>query len=98
MRMITAAMAHTTAPDAPLGTFGSPDGSAKVIADVAAIHDLIAVEHPGLPVIVFGHSMGGLIALNFVLQTFRAGAGRGDLERELFGGCGRPPRAGDPRL
>ena len=58
----------TTAPDAPLGTFGSPDGSAKVIADVAAIHDLIAVEHPGLPVIVFGHSMGGLIALNFVLR------------------------------
>ena len=45
-----------------------PDGAAKVIADVAAIHDLIAGEHPGLPVIVFGHSMGGLIALNFVLR------------------------------
>ena len=39
-----------------------------MIADVAAIHDLIAGEHPGLPVIVFGHSMGGLIALNFVLR------------------------------
>ena len=49
----------TTAPDAPLGMFGNPDGGAKVIADVAAIHDLIAREHPGLPVIVFGHSMGG---------------------------------------
>jgi alpha-beta hydrolase superfamily lysophospholipase len=58
----------TTAPDAPLGTFGRPDGGAKVIADVASIHDLIADEHPGLPVIIFGHSMGGLIALNFVLQ------------------------------
>jgi alpha-beta hydrolase superfamily lysophospholipase len=58
----------TTAPDAPLGTFGSPDGSAKVIADVEAIHDLVAAEHPGLPVLVFGHSMGGLIALNFVLR------------------------------
>jgi len=56
----------TTAPDAPPRQFGSPDGGAKVIADVAAIHDLIAKEHPGLPVIVFGHSMGGFIALNFV--------------------------------
>jgi alpha-beta hydrolase superfamily lysophospholipase len=58
----------TKAPDAPLGTFGNEDGAAKVIADVAAVHDLIAQKHPGLPVIIFGHSMGGLIALNFVLR------------------------------
>lgn len=58
----------TTAPDAPLGRFGTPSGQDKVIADVAAIHGLIRAEHPGLPVIVFGHSMGGLIALNFLLR------------------------------
>jgi alpha-beta hydrolase superfamily lysophospholipase len=29
---------------------------------------LIRREHPGLPVIVFGHSMGGLIALNYLLR------------------------------
>ena len=58
----------TTAPDAPKGIFGRLDGAAKVIADVAAIHDLIAVEQQDLPVIVFGHSMGGLIAMNFVLK------------------------------
>lgn len=58
----------TMAADAPLGRFAGNDGTAKVIADVAAVHDLIASEHPGLPVIVFGHSMGGLIALNFVLR------------------------------
>jgi alpha-beta hydrolase superfamily lysophospholipase len=58
----------TTAPDVSRGMFGRPDGGAKVIADVAAVHDLIAKEHPGLPVIVFGHSMGGLITLNFVLR------------------------------
>ncbi|WP_245461581.1 alpha/beta hydrolase, partial [Mesorhizobium sp. M6A.T.Ce.TU.002.03.1.1] len=57
----------TKAPDAPLGQFAQSDGGAKVIADVAAVHDLIAGEHPGLPVIVFGHSMGGLVALNFML-------------------------------
>lgn len=58
----------TTAPDAPPGRFGTPSGRDKIIADVAAIHDLIRAEHPGLPVIVFGHSMGGLIALNYVLR------------------------------
>ncbi|RUU28497.1 alpha/beta hydrolase [Mesorhizobium sp. M6A.T.Ce.TU.016.01.1.1] len=58
----------TKAPDAPLGQFAQSDGGAKVIADVAAVHDLIADDHPGLPVIVFGHSMGGLVALTFMLH------------------------------
>jgi len=58
----------TTAPDAPKGRFAGNDGLDVVVADVAAIHDHIAGQHPGLPVIIFGHSMGGLIALNFVLR------------------------------
>ena len=57
----------TRAPDAPACIFGK-DGVNQVIADVAAVHDRIARDHPDLPVIVFGHSMGGLIALNFVLR------------------------------
>ncbi|MBN9234770.1 MULTISPECIES: alpha/beta fold hydrolase [Phyllobacteriaceae] len=57
---------HTTAPDAPPGKFGDTDGGGKVITDVLAVHELIATEHDGLPVIAFGHSMGGLIALNFI--------------------------------
>lgn len=59
---------HTKAPDAPASMFAAKDGAAKVIADVGAVHDLIAKEHPGLPVILFGHSMGGLIAMNFLLR------------------------------
>jgi len=59
---------HTTAGDAPLGRFGTPQGRDKVLADVEAVHGLIAKQHPGLPVILFGHSMGGLIALNFLLR------------------------------
>ncbi|KQZ81350.1 lysophospholipase [Mesorhizobium sp. Root157] len=58
----------TRAPDAPQGRFGERDGGAKVLADVAVVHELIAKNHAGVPVIVFGHSMGGLIALNFVLR------------------------------
>jgi alpha-beta hydrolase superfamily lysophospholipase len=58
----------TTAPDAPKGRFAGKNGFDIVVADIAAIHDHIAGKHPGLPVVVFGHSMGGLIALNFVLR------------------------------
>ncbi|GLQ78666.1 lysophospholipase [Mesorhizobium huakuii] len=58
----------TKASDAPLGKFADRDGPAKVIADVDAIHDLIASECPGLPVILFGHSMGASVALNYLLN------------------------------
>ncbi len=54
----------TTAPDAPMARFAVRDGVRKVIDDVGAMRDLAAAAHPGLPVILFGHSMGGLIALN----------------------------------
>lgn len=64
----------TTAPDAPRGSFGR-EGTEKVLGDVAAVHDRIAEEHAGLPVIVFGHSMGGLIALNFVTRFPERAAG-----------------------
>jgi alpha-beta hydrolase superfamily lysophospholipase len=58
----------TTAPDAPPRVFSMRDGSSKVIADCVAVHDMIGERHPGLPVIAFGHSMGALICLNFVLR------------------------------
>lgn len=59
---------ETVAADAPRGRFASHGGTDAVIADVLAVHDRIGVDHPGLPVAVFGHSMGGLIALNFVMR------------------------------
>lgn len=58
----------TTAPDAPPRMFARADGAEKVIVDIGAIHNLIAERHPDLPVIIFGHSMGGLLALNYVLR------------------------------
>lgn len=57
---------HTKAPDAPRGHFGTDPAADKVLADIDAVHDHIAEAHPGLPVILFGHSMGGLIALNYL--------------------------------
>lgn len=56
----------TTAPDAPLGRFAAKGGGANIVADAIAVRDMAADRHPGLPVINFGHSMGGMIALRTV--------------------------------
>ena len=53
---------RTKAPDAPLGRFAQRDGEAKVLADLAAVREHARAARPGLPVILFGHSMGGMIA------------------------------------
>ncbi|MGE6740707.1 alpha/beta hydrolase [Allorhizobium pseudoryzae] len=58
----------TTAPDAVQGRFAQADGVDTVIADVKAVTDYAIAAHPGLPVLLFGHSMGGLIALNTALS------------------------------
>ncbi len=55
---------RTKADDAPLGRFAWKDGVAKVISDVLAMRTMVCERHPGLPIILLGHSMGGLIALN----------------------------------
>lgn len=54
----------TKAADAPLGRYAHRKGIDKVLSDVRAMRDMAAANHPGLPIILFGHSMGGLIALN----------------------------------
>lgn len=53
---------YTTAPDAPPGRFAARDGEARLLADLACIRRRAEADHPGLPVILFGHSMGGMIA------------------------------------
>lgn len=59
---------YTAAPYSMRGMFGATDGVAHLMADIAAIHGLIGEEHPGLPIVAFGHSMGGIVALNYVLR------------------------------
>lgn len=70
-----AAIAHdhrghgfTAASDGPPRMFARKDGAAKVVDDVAAVHAHAAGVWPGVPRILFGHSMGGLIGLNCVLR------------------------------
>lgn len=59
---------RTKADDAPIGRFAWKDGVQKVMTDVMAMRTMVGERHPGLPVILFGHSMGGLIALNTVVS------------------------------
>jgi alpha-beta hydrolase superfamily lysophospholipase len=59
---------RTIAPDAPRGRFAASGGVEKVLGDIEAVHGLIATEHPDLPLIIFGHSMGGIVSLNSVLR------------------------------
>ncbi len=67
---------YTKAPDAPLGRFGGGRQSADlVLRDVEAVHERIRRDHPGLPIILFGHSMGGLIGLNAVMRLHARLAG-----------------------
>lgn len=55
---------ETTASDAPIGRFARRNGVGLVLEDVKAMRDMAANAHAGLPILLFGHSMGGLIALN----------------------------------
>lgn len=65
----------TTAPDAPFGSFGGRGGFAKVIEDVHAVNRHIRENHAGVPIVVFGHSMGAIIAFNYVLDRHESVAG-----------------------
>jgi len=53
---------HTTAPDAPRGRFAWRKGEARLLEDLAAVRAQARADNPQLPVILFGHSMGGIIA------------------------------------
>ncbi|MFD1199440.1 alpha/beta fold hydrolase [Brucella gallinifaecis] len=55
--------AHT-----PKGIFALKDGDRAAIGDVLSLNRHIHATHPDLPVVLFGHSMGGLIALNYTFK------------------------------
>jgi alpha-beta hydrolase superfamily lysophospholipase len=62
----------TAASKADLGHFADSDGWEKVIADVHALREHIGASHSSLPHVLFGHSMGSIIVLDY-LTRFAAG-------------------------
>lgn len=57
----------TTAPDAPRGVFAGRDGWSRVVADARAVEDHLRARFGGLPLILFGHSMGGVTAMTHAM-------------------------------
>ncbi|MFW5470661.1 alpha/beta hydrolase [Knoellia sp. CPCC 206435] len=51
-----------TAAKADHGIFADRDGWSTVVADVSTVTEFAQTEHPGLPVVLFGHSMGSFVS------------------------------------
>lgn len=50
------------------GALGTVESFAHFLDDLSTFHTLVHAEQPGLPLVLFGHSMGGLIAAAYVLE------------------------------
>lgn len=59
---------HTTAKDGGARLFAKRDGWKKLTRDTAAVNAHLRAQHPGKPVFIFGHSMGGTVAMNHVMR------------------------------
>ena len=55
-----------TASEDELGWFASKDGFTLVMEDLYGLSVRMKAEHPGLPVFLFGHSMGSFLAQGFI--------------------------------
>ncbi len=50
------------------GHMGDDDGWNKAVEDLYLLNREIAVEHPGLPILMLGHSMGSFMAQQYMAQ------------------------------
>lgn len=75
-----------------LGHFADRNGWEMVVEDMRRLGCTIAAEHPGLPVFLFGHSMGSFLARSYIV---RHGKGvRGVILSGTGGDPGLPGRLG----
>ncbi|WP_213879952.1 alpha/beta hydrolase [Pseudomonas sp. dw_358] len=57
-----------TDPQSPRGLYARADGWRKVLADVSALREEIARRHPGVPIVLLGHSMGSYVAQAWLID------------------------------
>ena len=57
-----------TADEGTLGLYAEEDGWNKVVGDLASLNQHVGQQHPGLPIILLGHSMGSYIAQAYLLH------------------------------
>jgi alpha-beta hydrolase superfamily lysophospholipase len=74
-----------TASTDELGFFAKENGFARVVADLAELVAHEKKEHPGLPVVLFGHSMGSYMVQQFLFDHGSELAGA-----VLSGSAGKP--------
>ena len=58
----------TKAEGAPLGQFSLNDGLQLLLEDQNSVVDHIIEEFPNVPIICFGHSLGGILGLNYLFE------------------------------
>lgn len=51
-----------------LGFFAASDGWDYVVRDMEKLHDLTVKEYPGLPYVMFGHSMGSFLTRTYIIR------------------------------
>lgn len=68
-----------------IGFFAERDGWRKCLNDIWELNQLIALENPGKPILVLGHSMGATFARQFMAEHGDALAG------VVLSGCGGQP-------
>ncbi len=76
---------HTARPQ-DLGVFAARDGWRLCLQDLWTLNRRLAADHPGAPIVFFGHSMGSLMGQSFIADHGAALAGA-----ILSGSNGRPP-------
>ena len=57
-----------TAEAGTIGLCAETDGWNKVVGDLASLNQHIGQQHPGLPIILLGHSMGSYISQAYLLH------------------------------
>ncbi len=78
----------------PLGYFGTNNENAAVfVDDVKGLTDIAKEQNPGLPVVLFGHSMG-----SFVARLYLAKYGEGLKAAVICGTAGTNPAIGAAKL
>ena len=50
------------------GFFAEKDGWDYVVGDMEKLHDLMCEQYPGIPYVIFGHSMGSFLARTFIIK------------------------------
>lgn len=69
-----------------LGYISDYDGFADMVADMKSVTNIAKVQNPGMPIILFGHSMGSFLAQHYI--QLHGGGINGVI---LSGTTGKPP-------